>query len=755
MHTAIDKIRELRALHDDGLLSRDEFERRKNAILDAEYAPPGRTPGAAGSGPGSAPGSGTEIGLMTGQEVGPANRRYRLERMVALGGMGQVWQALDLATHAELGHSAVVALKIIPPQLTHSPHFARLLVEEATRARALAHEHIVRVYDWAQDPATMSYFIIMEYLDGEDLAGLMSHAGALPLERVLNLLEPVGVALDYAWEKQHLVHRDIKPANVFVTKGGDVKLLDFGIAARSRGAEPEQLASREAPADSGTLVYRAPESNNAAMVPVRTLDVYAVAVMIYQMLTGRAELAHLPDQSPGSLTPAQWGALQEGFAFDPKLRQPSVTQLLARLRGPRPPSADDLVARQVAAQVRAEKQAAQQVARRKAEEQAVLARALVVRQRKEQEQIAQREAETARRARRVILREQLRERRALDAAKAQAEQDEAQRKANQAKAAAAYLSEQQRARAEAAARNQAELAQLLPSPDSPVADPQGILRDTFADGAAAPELVLIATGRFHMGSPEHERAIALAAGAQRIWLARETPQHWVGIERPLAMGRTPVTVGEWRRFASATGWRHHGDVDWEAPGFTQTDTHPVVGVSWNDVQLYLVWLCKQTGQRYRLPTEAEWEYACRAGTRTAFSTGDTIHAGQANYDASFSYNGGATGVFRRGTTPVGAFAPNPWGLLDMHGNVWEWVQDVVHDTYDGAPTDGSAWRNGGDQSRHILRGGCWLYHPRYLRSALRNGFSATMANDIVGFRVVRELMHSERMLESSISINQQ
>lgn len=764
MHTAIDKIRELRALHDDGLLSRDEFERRKNAILDAEYAPPGGSgSSASGTGVGAAvPASGTEIGLMTGQEVGPANRRYRLERMVALGGMGQVWQALDLATHAELGHSAVVALKILPPQLTHSPHYARLLVEEATRARALAHEHIVRVYDWAQDPATMSYFIIMEYLDGEDLAGLMAHAGPLPLARVLGLLEPVGLALDYAWDKQHLVHRDIKPGNVFVTRDGDVKLLDFGIAARARsagagtgtgagaGAGAAPLPGREAPADSGTSVYRAPESSDAALVPVRTLDVYAVAVMIYQMLSGRAELAHLPDQAPGSLTPAQWGALQEGFASDPKLRQPSVTQLLARLRGPRAPTADDLVARQVAAQARADKQAAEQVARKKAEEQAVLARAIVVRQRKEQEQIAQREAETARRARRVILREQLRERRAQDAAKAQAEQDEAQRKANQAKAAAAYLSEQQRARAEAAARHQAELDQLLPSPTSPVADPQGIFRDRLQDGADGPELVLLATGRFHMGSPEHERAIATAAGAQRLWLERETPQHWVGIEQPLALGRAPVTVGEWRRFADATGWRRHSDIDWEAPGFTQTDTHPVVGVSWHDVQRYLAWLCQETGQRYRLPTEAEWEYACRAGTRTAFSTGETIDASQANFDASFSYNGGATGVFRRGTTPVGSFAPNPWGLLDMHGNVWEWMQDVVHDNYEGAPLDGSAWTQGGDHSRRILRGGCWLYHPRYLRSALRNGFSATMANDIVGFRVVRELMHADRMLESSI-----
>ena len=756
MHTAIDKIRELRALFDDGLLSRDDFERRKNAILDAEYAPPGG--GATGAGTGTAPrdivpnaGSGTEIGLMTGQEVGPANRRYRLERMVALGGMGQVWQAIDLATQAELGHSAVVALKIIPPQLTHSPHYARLLVEEATRARMLAHEHIVRVYDWAQDPATSSYFIIMEYLDGEDLAGLMAHAGALPLERVLTLLEPVGVALDYAWDKQHLVHRDIKPGNVFVTRGGDVKLLDFGIAARSRGKDHHQhhhQAVTEAPADSGTSVYRAPESGNAAMVPVRTLDVYAVAVMIYQMLTGRAELAHLPNEAPPALTPSQWNALQEGFSHDPKLRQPSVTQLLARLRGPRAPSADDLAARQAAAQARAEKAAQVEAAKRKAEEQAALARVVVARQRKEQEQIAQREAETARRARRVILREQLRARRELDAAKARAEQDEAQKKASQAKAAAAYLAEQQRARAEQAARNQAELSQLLPSATSPVADTHGIFRDRLRDESEGPELILIATGRFHMGSPEHERKVATAAGAQRLWLDREKPQHWVGIEQPIAMGRYPVTVGEWRRFARDTGWERPVDIDWQAPGFTQTDTHPVVGVSWNDVQLYLAWLCDETRQRYRLPTEAEWEYACRAGTRTAFSTGETINASQANYDASFSYNGGATGVFRRWTTPVGSFPPNPWGLLDMHGNVWEWVQDVVHDNYDGAPGDGSAWMTGGDPSRHILRGGCWLYHPRYLRSALRNGFSATMANDIVGFRVVRELIHVDSMVKS-------
>jgi formylglycine-generating enzyme required for sulfatase activity len=339
------------------------------------------------------------------------------------------------------------------------------------------------------------------------------------------------------------------------------------------------------------------------------------------------------------------------------------------------------------------------------------------------------------------LRRQLAERRALEAEKARQEAEQARQKLAQAKAAAAYLAQQQRARSEQAARSQAELEAMMPGPASPVADLEGVLRDRFVDGEGqGPELVLLPTGRFQMGSPEHERKIAMAAGSQKGWLARELPQHWVGIGKPVAMGRYPVTVGEWRAFVRATGWHEGGEVNWEAPGFPQTDTHPVVGINWYDAQQYVRWLSEATGRRYRLPSEAEWEYACRAGTKTAFSFGDTISTSEANYDGNFTYNGGARGEYRRGTTPAGMFPANPWGLFDMHGNVWEWVQDVVHDNYEGAPLDGSAWEEGGDQARRILRGGSWLYNPRYLRSALRNGFSAALSNDIVGFRVVRELM---------------
>lgn len=768
MQTARDRIRELRALHDDGLLSLQEFDRRKNAILDAEYAPPG----------GAAPAlsmpvkQGTELGFMTGQEIGPQNRRYRLERLIAMGGMGQVWQATDLATHAELGHSEMVALKILPPQLTQSATHAKLLIEEATQARRLAHENIVRVYEWAQDPATSSYFIIMEYLEGEDLDAYLAAQGKLAPEAIYRLLQPVAEALDYAWDKHKLVHRDIKPGNVYLTSHGDIKLLDFGIASRVRNAGSS--LGLQTP-NAGTAGYRAPEAGTHQRQPARTLDVYAVAVMIYQLLEGRMpfeamRMADFHPSPPQALKPAQWQVLQQGFAYLAEQRPASVAELLQALCAAAGPSEAELAAQALAAEQRERQrqaklaaaqaaqaakleqqradaeqrraQAAELAQKRAAEARAAAAeKARLEQQRKLIEARQRAEAEAAAQARKQALREQLLARREADAQKAREERAEQQRKAAQLKAEAAYRAEQERHRKQQAERHAAELAALRPTAGSPVADASGVLRDRFLDGTGVgPDLVLIPTGRFQMGSNEVERAAAIKSGAQKAWLDRELPQHWVGIEYSFALGRFPVTVGQWRQFVRATGWESLSDTDWRAPGFAQNDEHPVVGVSWVDAQKYVSWLSEQTGQTYRLPSEAEWEYACRAGTRTAFSMGDTISTEQANYDGNYTYNNGPRGAFLQGTNKCGTFQPNPWGLFDMHGNVWEWTQDVVHENYEGAPTDGSAWEQGGDKVRRVLRGGSWLYNPRYLRSAVRNGFSAVLANDIVGFRVARKLV---------------
>jgi hypothetical protein len=497
MQTARDKIRELRALHEDGLLSQQEFDSRKNAILDAEYAPPGGT---------AAPVQetrqitrlGTEIGLMVGQEIGPQTRRYRLERMIAHGGMGQVWQAMDLATHAELGHSAMVAVKILPPQLTQSPTLAKLLVEEATQARRLAHENIVRVYEWAQDPATASYFIIMECLEGEDLDSLLAREGPLSLERVDALLAPVADALQYAWHKHKLVHRDIKPGNVFVTKKGEIKLLDFGIAARARSSA--STIGLEAPANSGTAGYRAPEAGTHQRQPAQLLDVYAVAVMIYQMVEGRMPFdgprtaTHQPPK-PAALTERQWDVLQGGFAWDPERRPESVAALLHELRNAAGPTPEELAQQQAAARAR-EEQRLRQLADKRRQEAEAAAAAQLLREKQRKEQVAKEklEADAARRERKELLRRQLLERREADAEKARLAKEEQQRKLLQAKAAAAYRAEQQRAREEIAARTAAELKEMMPTPNSPVADTEGVLRDRFQDGSGtAPELVLIPT----------------------------------------------------------------------------------------------------------------------------------------------------------------------------------------------------------------------------------------------------------------------
>jgi formylglycine-generating enzyme required for sulfatase activity len=759
MQTAREKIRELRALHEDGLLSLQEFDRRKNAILDAEYAPPGGS-----TAPPAAPveqRQGTELGLMTGQEIGPQNRRYRLERLIGMGGMGQVWQATDLATQAELGHSDQVALKILPPQLTQSPTHAKLLIEEATQARKLAHENIVRMYEWAQDPATSSYFIIMECLEGQDLDAWLAENGTVDLERIESLLRPVAHALDYAWDKYKLVHRDLKPGNVFLTQRSEIKLLDFGIASRVRNAGSS--LGLQTP-NAGTNGYRAPEAGASQRQPSPRLDVYAVAVMIYQMLEGHmpfdeARTAQFLPSAPAALKPAQWQVLQRGFAYVQDQRPASVTELLDALQRAAGPSEAELAAQAAqeaarrkeeqreqaarAAQERAEEQKrqAELAVRRKAEAQIAAAEKVKQdQQRRELEKMQRLQAEHMARERKARLRDQLLARREADALKARQAQEEQLRKAVQQKAEAAYRAEQERHRKEQAARNAAELATLIPTPGSPVADASGVLRDRFLDGSGVgPELVLIPTGRFEMGSSEIERATAMKSGSQKAWLARETPQHWVSIAYSFALARHPVTVGQWRQFARATGWESMSDTDWNAPGFAQTDEHPVVAVSWYDVQKYLSWLTAKTGQLYRLPSEAEWEYACRAGTHTAFSFGEDISTERANYDGNFTYNNGVKGEFRQGTTRVDAFQPNPWGLFDMHGNVWEWTQDVVHENYEGAPSDGSAWEQGGDPARRVLRGGSWLYQPRYLRSALRNGYSAVLANDIVGFRVARKL----------------
>jgi formylglycine-generating enzyme required for sulfatase activity len=255
----------------------------------------------------------------------------------------------------------------------------------------------------------------------------------------------------------------------------------------------------------------------------------------------------------------------------------------------------------------------------------------------------------------------------------------------------------------------------------------------LGDGVSLP-LIAIPAGEFVMGSPvdEPERE------------DNEGPQHRVRLEGFL-MGQTPITQAQWRlvaRLVPPLGERWERELPLNPSLFSgqpDSDQRPVEKVSWQQAIEFCRRLSALTGYLYTLPSEAQWEYACRAGTTTPYAFGETITPGLANYDANDTYANGPKGECQQQTTPAGSFPANAWGLQDMHGNVWEWCLDHWHEKYEGAPIDGSAWLNNradaSDMSR-LRRGGYWFNIPRYCRSACRIHDQPDYAYFYVGFRVV-------------------
>ena len=244
------------------------------------------------------------------------------------------------------------------------------------------------------------------------------------------------------------------------------------------------------------------------------------------------------------------------------------------------------------------------------------------------------------------------------------------------------------------------------------------------------DLVSIPGGSFMMGTEESEIE-RLIKNFNWEYFRREKPQHKVTVQ-PFLMGKYPVTQSQWRVIASLPKVNRDLKAN---PSRFKGDNLPVETVSWFDAVEFCQRLSNRTKQEYRLPSEAEWEYACRAGTTTPFNFGETITGDLANYKTNKrTYTNEASGDFRAKTTPVGSFPPNPYGLYDMHGNVWEWCEDNWHDNYEGAPSNGSAWISGNDSIK-VVRGGSWSSNPRFCRSAFRRLTRDTRVN-YIGFRVV-------------------
>ncbi len=269
-------------------------------------------------------------------------------------------------------------------------------------------------------------------------------------------------------------------------------------------------------------------------------------------------------------------------------------------------------------------------------------------------------------------------------------------------------------------KRQQELQNLLQSSSTPVAN-QSFIEDLGFDVKL--EMVYISGGTFLMGAPESEEGSS----------DDERPQHYVTV-KPFYMGKYTITQEQWEKVVyscpTVKNWLD------PHPSYFKGDKLPVEQVSWHDAVEFCARLSKKTGRQYRLPSEAEWEYACRAGSAKPFAFGDTITTDVVNYNGNYTYGNASKGKYRKQTTAVGNFKPNAFGLYDMHGNVWEWCADTWHHSYNGAPNNGSAWKNDNDNQYRLLRGGSWDNNPQYCRSANRSRNSPGDRNFLVGFRVV-------------------
>lgn len=268
-------------------------------------------------------------------------------------------------------------------------------------------------------------------------------------------------------------------------------------------------------------------------------------------------------------------------------------------------------------------------------------------------------------------------------------------------------------------------------------------QEWFRDLVSGPEMVVVPSGRFLMGSPEDEPERS----------ASDNPIHEVNVSEPFCVGRYAVTRREFAQFVDASGyssesgayvwtasrWRFDREACWKKPGFEQGDDHPAVCISWRDAKAYAEWLSKETGQVYSLLSEAEWEYVARAGTSTTFWWGPEITPELANYDCSHLFSGGGTtGAWRQGTVAVDSFAPNPWGLYQVLGNCWEWTEDCWNDNHSIQQQDGSA-RTTGNCTVRVVRGGSWFAVPQGLRCATRYSYVANGRYSLQGFRLRRSL----------------
>ncbi len=610
--------------------------------------------------------------------LAPSNRpgtlgrldHYEILEVRGHGGFGVVLKAFDEKLNR------VVALKVLPPQFATSPLARKRFLREAQAAAAVHNDHVVAIF--AVENGACPY-IAMEYVDGPSLREKIDRDGPMPLEEILRIGHEAACGLAAA-HQQGLIHRDIKPGNILLENGAArVKITDFGLA---RAVDDVSLT--KSGMIHGTPAYMAPEQASGEQIDHRA-DLFSLGSVLYTLATGQ-----MPFQAVGSL--AMLKCVKDDATKPIRLSRPDLPEWF-----------EDLVARLHAKEPSQRFQTAQEVA--------------------------------------DLLAEHLSAVKTLGSAynPVSSRRRSGTRWLMIAPVIAALLYVGWRA----AGFGGPAPGSTAEEDASPPADPP--LAVTPFDSAQAQRYQ--EAWAQHLKSPvEHVNSIGMKL---RLLPPGEFAvsgefAHVVRITEPFYMGAYEVTVAEFRAFVEATDYKTHAerdplggkvwnsrerrvdqrpDINWRNPTFVQTDSHPVCCLTWQDAVAFCEWLSQREGKRYRLPTEAEWDYACRAGTTTPYHYGAAADTSQMN-------------VGLRGTVAVGSFLPNAFGLAEMHGNVYEWCLDAPRAYQEGLAINP---RGPDEGPKRVLRGGCYSSGMSTVTRSDRRGQSdADHAYAGNGFRVVLE-----------------
>jgi formylglycine-generating enzyme required for sulfatase activity len=667
-------------------------------------------------------------------------RDYHILSLLGKGGMGEVY----LAEQLRVGRRRV-ALKVLSRACSEDPEIVKRFENEAASSGRIHHRNVVMIFESrATDDGQL--YVAMEYVDGKTLRDEISERGTLPLAEVVEITKQICAGMNAA-HRLGIVHRDIKPDNIMLTRDDDgeriAKVLDFGIA---RLSEPGTAQSRTASGIvMGTPYYMSPEQalgSTGDKIDARS-DIYSLGMVVYQMLTGRVAFEsdswmsvmykhiHEPPLAPRELRP-ELGWYEEF--------EQTVLKALEKDRDKRPQTVVDFAGelettyrRAIAANPEKTLSAAYDATiAGVAPPFASTASAAAVRL----QTVAPVEPATSV---------------SPHATAATAAPGFWNRRNTMAVVcllivAAIIVVYFLRSMPATAPRETvapgvatAPVAKPIPPMQTFAFDVQTLNRtghlemtrrasaqyfsENLSDELSI-EMIGIPAGSFKIGTPE----------TQREGEPDERPQRHISVPR-FFMSRYEITIAQWRAVARMP--RVSRDLDANPSAFKGDSKLPVQNVSWIEAVEFCERLSRATGRQYRLPTEAEWEYACRAGTQTPFNLGETITPELVNYDGNYPFADAPKGLMRRQPIPVGSTsAPNAFGLQNMHGNVAEWCSDVWHESYIGAPSDASSWEDGGDVNMRVLRGGSWYDGGNNCRSASRVKDPADARMPFIGFRIV-------------------